>query len=126
MIYANSNCSRSIEKGIYIMSRFKKISHVIWHCQYHIIWVPKYRYRILNGKIKEELKKCFYVCAEKSGCIISELSIQDDHIHMIVIIPPKQSVSQIMGIQKGRSAIRIFSKFPELKKKGLIREMCKK
>lgn len=99
------------------MSRFKKMSHSIWHCSYHIIWTPKYRYRILNGKIKTEVESCIRNFASQKGCIVEELNVQEDHIHLLVLVPPKISISNIVGILKGRTAIRIFQKFPKLKQK---------
>ncbi len=50
------------------MSRFSKLSHVLWHCQYHLVWVPKYRYRVLNGKVAYEIGKSLRVYAERLGC----------------------------------------------------------
>ena len=99
------------------MSRFEKLSHVIWHCQYHIVWVPKYRYRVLRGRIKEEVRKTLIIQAERLGCRIVELNIQEDHVHLLVKVPPKISISVLMGTLKGKSAIRVFSQFPELKRR---------
>ena len=56
------------------MSRFQKLSHVIWHCQYHIVWVPKYRYKVLKGKIGEGVRKTIIVQSERLGCEIVELN----------------------------------------------------
>ena len=99
------------------MSRFQKLSHVIWHCQYHIVWVPKYRYKVLKGKIGEEVRKTIIVQSERLGCEIVELNVQVDHVHLLIKVPPKVSVSALMGVMKGKSAIRVFSKFPELKQR---------
>ena len=98
-------------------SRFEKQSHVIWHCQYHIVWVPKYRYRVLNGPIKESVEDSIRFSCNKLGLIIVELNIRVDHIHLLVKIPPKHSVSKVLGTLKGKSAMRIFAKFPDLKKR---------
>ena len=97
------------------MSRFKSLAHSIWHCHYHIVWVPKYRFRILRGKVKEEVRKVIIKSSEKQSCIITELNIQDDHVHLLVMIPPKISISTYVGTVKGKSATRVFSKFPALK-----------
>ena len=99
------------------MSRFRKLSHTIWHCQYHLVWVPKYRHRILLGEIANEVAECIKAFSEQKGVEILEMNIQSDHIHLITMIPPKISVSDYCGIVKGRTAIRIFNKFKELKKK---------
>ena len=77
------------------MSRFRKISHVIWHCQYHIVWVPKYRYRMLDGVLKEELRKSLHLFCGQKSCEILELNIQKEHVHMIVMVPPKVSISDL-------------------------------
>jgi len=99
------------------MSRFQKLSHVLYCCQYHLVWVPKYRYRVLHGKIGEEVRKNIIIQTEQLGCDIIELNIQIDHIHLLVKVPPKISISKLMGILKGKTAIRIFSKFPDLKRR---------
>ena len=99
------------------MSRFEKLSHVIWHCQYHIVWVPKYRYRILRGKVGFEISKSVRVHSESIGCSIVELNVRPDHVHLLVKIPPKVSVSELMGRVKGRTAIQVFRQFPYLKEK---------
>ena len=99
------------------MSRFEKLSHVIWHCQYHIVWVPKYRYKVLHGRIKEEVRKTLIIQAERLGCNIVELNIQNDHVHLLIKVPPKVSISGLLGTLKGKSAIRVFNQFPELKER---------
>ena len=98
------------------MSRFQKLSHVIWHCQYHIVWVPKYCYKVLKGKVGKEVRKTIIVQLERLGCEIVELNVQVDHVHLLIKVPPKVSISSLMGVMKGKSAIRVFSKFPELKR----------
>lgn len=99
------------------MSRFKSLAHSIWYCHYHIVWVPKYRFRILTGKVKEEVEKVIRLESERNNCIIEEMNIQDDHVHLLVMVPPKISISTYVGILKGRSAIRVFLKAPELRQK---------
>ena len=99
------------------MSRFRMLSHVVWHCQYHIIWTPKYRYRILADEIAREVDQCIRMYTENLKCEIIELNIQKDHIHLLVMIPPKVSISQYMGTIKGKAAIRVFKQFPKLKEK---------
>ena len=97
------------------MSRFKQLSHAIWHCLYHIVWTPKYRYRILKGEIKTEVEHCIKAFSEQKGCIIEELNVQEDHVHLVMFVPPKVSISEIVGIMKGRTAIRLFNKYKKLK-----------
>jgi len=100
-----------------VMSRFMKLSHTIWHCTYHIVWTPKYRYRILKDQVKQEVEKCLRIFCEQKRCIIEELNVQEDHVHILVKVPPKVSVSDFVGMLKGRTAIRVFSKFRKLKQK---------
>jgi len=97
------------------MSRFNKLSHTLWHSTYHIVWTPKFRYRILKGKIKTEVESCILLFVDQQGGKVEELNVQQDHIHLLVQIPPKIAVSKFVGILKGRTAIRVFQKFKELK-----------
>ena len=99
------------------MSRFRKLSQTIWHCQYHIVWVPKYRLRILTGEVAEEVERCIRAFTERLEAEVVELSIQADHVHLLVMIPPKVSVSDYVGTVKGRTAINILNRFRKLKKK---------
>jgi len=97
------------------MSRFEKLSHVLWHCQYNLVWIPKYRYRILAGQVGHEVERCIRLFCDQLNCRLVELKFQADHVHLLVSIPPKVSVSQLMGVLKGRTAIRIFKQFSNLK-----------
>ena len=99
------------------MSRFQKLSQTLWCCQYHIVWVPKYRFRILNGDVAREVANCIRAFSEQKRCKIVELNVQIDHVHLLVKVPPKISISDFMGIIKGRTAIRVFNKFKHLKRK---------
>lgn len=99
------------------MSRFRKLSHTIWHCQYHILWTPKYRLRILTGQVGEEVNRCIRAFSEQKGCEVIELNVQIDHVHLIAMVVPKISISEFVGIVKGRTAIRIFNKYRHLKQK---------
>ena len=99
------------------MSKYKKLSHVIYYHVYHIVWTPKYRYKILKGPLKEFLKDQLKSLCQWKGYEILELNIQEDHIHIILSVPPKISISKVMGILKGKTAIKIFKSFPVLKKK---------
>jgi len=99
------------------MSRFMKLSHTIWHCHYHVVWTPKYRYRILHGPVKDEVENCVRAFSEHKNCDVQELNVQLNHVHLLVMIPPKISVSDYVGMIKGRTAIRVFNKFRKLKSK---------
>lgn len=99
------------------MSRFRKASHTIWPCQYHVVWVPKYRYRILTGQVKESLQTGIQAICGFSGCEVVELNVQTDHVHLILMVPPKQSISDLLGRLKGQSGMRLFRQFQHLKKR---------
>lgn len=99
------------------MSRFRKLSHTIWHCQYHILWTPKYRLRILTGQVADEVNRSIRAFSEQKGCEVIELNVQIDHVHLIAMVLPKISISEYVGIVKGRTAIRIFNKYRHLKQK---------
>jgi putative transposase len=99
------------------MSRFRKLSQTLWYCQYHIVWVPKYRFRILTGKVAEEVENCIRAFSEQQGCEVVELNVQADHVHLLALVPPKVSISGYIGTLKGRTAIRIFNKFRKLKER---------
>ena len=106
------------------MSRFEKLTHVIWHCQYHIVWVPKYRFRVLKGDIAREVSNCIHVYSGRIGCQVIELNVQPDHVHLLVKVPPKVSISQLMGVVKGKSALRLFTRFPYLKQRPYWGNHC--
>ena len=99
------------------MSRFRKLSHTMWHCQYHIVWVLKYRHRILTGNVGHEVSNCIRAFSQQKEIEILEMNIQPDHVHLLVMIPPMVSVSDYCEMVKGRSAIRVFNKFKELKQR---------
>ena len=100
------------------MSKYKKLSHAIYYCVYHIVWVPKYRYRVLSGAIKELLERDIRGMSEWLGCEVRELNIQVDHVHMVVSIPPKVSISEYMGTVKGKTAIKLFKSYPGMRVKA--------
>jgi putative transposase len=91
------------------MSRFQKLSHILWYCQYPIIFVPKYRYRVLTEDIGKYVYKSIYTHTERAGCEVVELNVQLDHVHLLVKVPPKISVSSLVGKVKGKTAIQIFA-----------------
>jgi putative transposase len=99
------------------MGKYKKQSHVIYKCDYHIVWVPKYRFRILKGSVGEMVKEDIRMLSERKGCEVTELNVQEDHIHLLVSVPPKVSISTLMGTLKGKMAIKLFKSYPSLKTK---------
>ena len=99
------------------MGKYKKLSHVIYKCDYHIVWVPKYRLRILKGEIKSLVEEDIRKLCEWKRCEVVELNVQEDHIHLLVSVPPKVSMSHLMGVLKGKIAIKLFKSYPKMKKK---------
>ena len=98
----------------------KQLTHgrtCVYNINYHIIWGTKYKNKVLNDKIEDELKQLLYQIAEEKGFTISHLEIGlDDHVHLLISAPPKLSVTTIVSCLKGTSAFRLFRKHPELKK----------
>ena len=93
------------------------LAHTKWECKYHIVFAPKYRRQLIYGKVKEDIGRMIRKLCEYKGVEIHEAEACKDHIHMLVSIPPKYSVSQIMGYLKGKSSLMIFEKYANLKYK---------
>ena len=93
------------------------LTHTRWECKYHIVFAPKYRRQIIYGKIKRDVGKILRELCERKGVEIVEAECCVDHIHMLVINPPKYSVSEVMGFLKGKSSLMIFDRHANLKYK---------
>ena len=93
------------------------LAHTQWNCKYHIVFAPKYRRQVIYGKIKADIGIMLRKLCEYKGVEILEAEACKDHIHMLVSIPPKYSVSQIMGYLKGKSSLMIFEKYANMKYK---------
>ena len=93
------------------------LAHTKWNCKYHIVFAPKYRRQIIYGKIKADIGIIIRKLCVRKGVEIHEASACPDHIHMLVSIPPKLSVSQFMGYLKGKSSLMIFDRHANLKYK---------
>jgi putative transposase len=89
------------------MQTTNNLNHSIWECKYHVVFTPKYRKKAIFGLIKKELKNVFHRLANQKSCIIEEGYLMKDHVHMLISIPPKHSVSSVIGFLKGKSAIWI-------------------
>lgn len=86
---------------------YKSLSHSKWYCRYHIVWIPKYRKKALYPKLRRELGPILKELAERTGCEIEEGHLLLDHVHILISIPPKYAVSDVVGFIKGKSAIEI-------------------
>ena len=93
------------------------LAHTKWNCKYHIVFAPKYRRQAIYGKIKQDIGTMLRKLCEYKEVEIIEAEACKDHIHMLVSIPPKYSVSQIMGYLKGKSSLMIFEKYANMKYK---------
>ena len=93
------------------------LAHTKWRCKYHIVFAPKYRRKEIYGDKKKEIGKILRMLCEWKGVEIIEANACKDHIHMLVSIPPKMSVSGFVGFLKGKSSLMIFEKFANLKYK---------
>ena len=89
------------------MKSKSSLNHTRWDCKYHVVWIPKYRRQILYGKLRRYLVEVFHELARQRECKILEGHLCRDHVHMLIAIPPKYSVAQVVGFMKGKSAIRI-------------------
>ena len=98
--------------------RFKKLSHTIYECKYHFAICPKYRFRIFKGELTEYTKQQIYIlCGQKELLEVLELNVQEDHIHLVMSIAPKYSVSSVMGFLKGKLSLRLFQRYEKLGKR---------
>ena len=93
------------------------LAHTKWECKYHLVFAPKYRRQVIYGKIKADIGRILRELCERKGVEIIEAKCCPDHIHMLVRIPPKYSVSEIMGYLKGKSSLIIFDRHANLKYK---------
>ena len=99
------------------MGKFRKLTHVFYKCDYHIVFTPKYRYRILDGLVKALVEHDLQVISQWKDVEIEEFSVQNDHVHLVCSVPPKISISEYMGTLKGKLAIKLFKTYPSLKQK---------
>jgi putative transposase len=95
----------------------QSLSHTKWECKYHIVFAPKYRRRIIYGKLRRDISQILVELCRRKGIVILEAKACIDHIHMLVSIPPKYSISSIMGYLKGKSSLIIFDRHANLKYK---------
>ena len=92
-------------------SSYESLSHSKWICKYHVVFVPKYRKKVLYGKIRRFLGPLFHELAGQRGSKIENGSMVQDHVHMLISIPPKYSVAEVIGYIKGKSAIAVARQF---------------
>ena len=93
------------------MDEYGSLSHAKWECKYHVVFIPKYRRKALYKELRQHVGTVFRTLAEQKDCRIEEGHLQEDHVHMMISIPPKYSVAQVIGYIKGKSAIHIARTF---------------
>ena len=89
------------------MDEYQSLNHTRWECKYHVVFIPKYRRKALFGELRQHLGPVFSELARQKECKVHEGHLLVDHVHMLISIPPKYSVAQIVGYIKGKSAIHI-------------------
>ena len=104
------------------MNDMNSLAHTSWNCKYHIVFAPKYRRKVFFGERRAEIGKILRILCEWKNVEIVEAEVCKDHVHMLVMIPPKIAVSSFMGYLKGKSSLMIYEKYPELKYKYRNRE----
>ena len=89
------------------MDDSESVAHAKWECKYHVVWIPKYRRKALYGELRKHLGPVLRELARQRECVVEEGHLNLDHVHMLLSIPPKYAVAQVLGFIKGKSAIHI-------------------
>ena len=97
----------------------RSLSHTRWKCQYHIVFIPKYRKKVLYGKMREDVREIIATLCKYKNVEIIAGAVCIDHVHLSIAIPPKLSVSDFMGYLKGKSTLMLYDRHPELQSKLL-------
>jgi putative transposase len=93
------------------MDDYASLSHSVWDCKYHVVFIPKYRKKTLYGELRRRLGDVLRTLAQQKECQVVEGHLMPDHVHMLISIPPKYSVAQVIGYIKGKSAIHVARTF---------------
>ena len=98
------------------MDKYESLSHTKWECKYHVVFIPKYRRKVLYGNLRRHLGEVFREVARQKESKVEEGHLMPDHVHMMLSIPPKYAVSQVVGYIKGKSAIHLARVYGERKR----------
>ncbi len=98
------------------MSEIRRLSHSRWECNYHVVFIPKYRQKRIYGDVRNELRQVFHDLCHRKECRIIEGHLMSDHVHMLISIPPKYSVAHIVGYLKGKTALHLAQKYGRRRK----------
>ncbi len=118
----SANCTEKQKEVIRMANDVSSLAHTRWNCKYHIVFAPKYRRKVFFGEKRVEIGKILRRLCEWKGIEIHEAEICPDHVHMLISIPPKVSVSSFMGYLKGKSSVMLYEQFGELQYKYRNRE----
>ena len=94
----------------------KSASHSVYETEYHLVWCPKYRKKVLVGDVRKLVKEIFYKIADEFEFEIDRCEVAEDHVHILMTFPPRYSISEVVGIVKSITASKIFEEFPRIKK----------
>jgi putative transposase len=98
------------------MEQYESLNHTKWECKYHVVFIPKCRRKTIYGAIKRELGPVFHALTKHKECQVEEGHLMVDHVHMLLAIPPKYAVSNVVGYIKGKSAMHVARTFGERKR----------
>lgn len=98
------------------MDKYESLNHSQWECKYHVVFIPKSRRRVLYGQLRQHLGEVLRKLASQKECRVEEGHLMPDHVHMMLSIPPKHAVSQVVGFIKGKSAIHLARVYGERKR----------
>jgi putative transposase len=98
------------------LSKYRRQSHATYDCRYHIVWITKYRFRVIDPDVEVALKWAIKEICDWKDIVIIEGVVKEEHVHLYLNIPPKYSISEVMQWLKGKSAERLLKKFPKLEK----------
>jgi REP-associated tyrosine transposase len=98
------------------MDEYQSLNHTKWECKYHVVFIPKCRRKVLYGELRRHLGPVLRTLAEHKESRIEEGHLMDDHVHMLISVPPKYAVSHVIGYMKGKSAIHVARTFMERKR----------
>ena len=102
---------------VYGMEDYKRGSHTVWACKYHLVWTTKYRYQVLGGDVGQRCRELLREIARSKEMVIYAGSINRDHVHMLIAIPPQISVSRSVQFLKGKSSHKLLTEYRSLKKR---------
>ena len=105
--------SRQAHESQVTVDEFESLSHTKWECKYHVVFIPKFRRKALYGQLRDHLGELFRTLATQKESRIEEGHLMPDHVHMMISIPPKYAVSQVIGYVKGKSAIHLARVYGE-------------